>query len=113
MPDAMNSTGKPIARFLAMYDAPIDPDEFDRHYNDVHVPLAKQYPGLRRFTRSHQPTALMGEACYMVVTLDWDDMASMHAALESEAGNRVAEDAMKHLGRLTTFRAMLLELEEL
>lgn len=109
----MNSPAKPIARFLVMYDAPVDPDESERHYNDVHVPLAKQYPGPRRFTRSHQPTALTGEPCYMVVTLEWDDMAAMQAAPESEAANRVAEDAMKHLGRQTTFRAMLLELEEL
>jgi uncharacterized protein (TIGR02118 family) len=35
-----------------MYDIPSDVDAFERHYNDVHIPLAKQYPGLRRYTRS-------------------------------------------------------------
>ena len=55
----------------------------------------------------------MDEPCYMVVPLEWDYMAAMPAALESEAANRAAEDAMKHLRRLTTSPAMLLELEEL
>ena len=45
------------ARFVVMYDAPSDVDAFERHYNNVHIPLAKQYPGLRRYTRSHKLAA--------------------------------------------------------
>ena len=44
-----------------MYDTPSDVDAFERHYNDVHIPLAKQYPGLRRYTRSHEPAVVIGE----------------------------------------------------
>jgi uncharacterized protein (TIGR02118 family) len=108
----MSTPAKEMARFVVIYDTPAHVDAFERHYNDVHLPLAKQYPGLRRYTRSHRPVALMGEPCYMVVMLDWDDMAAMQAALESEAGQRVGEDAMTNLARYTTFRAMLLQLEE-
>jgi uncharacterized protein (TIGR02118 family) len=53
-----------------MYDTPSDIDAFERHYNDVHIPLAKQYPGLRRYTRSHEPAIVIGEPCYLVVMLD-------------------------------------------
>jgi uncharacterized protein (TIGR02118 family) len=35
-----------------MYDTPSDVDAFERHYSDVHISLAKQYPGLRNFTRT-------------------------------------------------------------
>ena len=53
-----------MARFVVMYDTSSDVDAFERHYNDVHIPLAKQYPGLRRYTRSHEPAVVIGEPCY-------------------------------------------------
>ena len=43
---------KQMARFVVMYDTPSDVGAFERHYNDVHIPLAKQYPGLRRARRA-------------------------------------------------------------
>ena len=55
MTTTVDPAAKPKARFVVMYDTPSDVDAFERHYNDVHIPLAKQYPGLRRYTRSHQP----------------------------------------------------------
>lgn len=103
----------PTARFLVIYDTPSDIDEFEHHYNEVHVPLAKQYPGLRRFTRSHEPAVVIGEPGYMVVMLDWDDMDALQTALGSEAGRCTAEDAQTNLARFTTFRGLILELEDL
>ena len=105
-------TSRPTARFVVIYDTPADIDAFERHYSEVHLPLARQYPGLRRYTRSDQPAVVMGEPCYMIAELDWDDMASLQAALGSEAGSRAAEDAMENLARLTTFRAMILQLDD-
>jgi uncharacterized protein (TIGR02118 family) len=103
---------KQMARFVVMYDTPTDVDAFERHYNDVHIPLAKQYPGLRRYTRSREPVAVIGEPCYMVVMLDWDDIAALDAALGSEIGQRTAEDAAANLARYATFRGMILRLDE-
>ncbi|MBV9425400.1 MAG: EthD family reductase [Solirubrobacterales bacterium] len=53
---------KQIARFVGMYDTASDIDAFERHYHDVHAPLAEQYPGLPH-TRSHEPGAVIGEPC--------------------------------------------------
>ena len=100
------------ARFVVLYDTPSDVEAFERHYNDVHIPLAKQYPGLRRYTRSHSPAAVIGEPCYLVVMLDWDDMAALEAALGSETGWRAAEDAAANLTRYATFRGLIMQLEE-
>ena len=36
-------------RFLALYETPTEPEAFDRHYREVHIPLARQLPGLRRY----------------------------------------------------------------
>ena len=95
-----------------MYDTPSDVDAFERHHNDVHIPLARQYRGLRRYTRSHEPAAVISESCYMVVILDWDDMAALEAALGSEIGQRTAEDAQSNLARYATFRGKILQLDE-
>src|SRR5216683_5496378 len=110
---AVDPAAKQTARFVVMYDTPSDIDAFERHYNDVHIPLAKQYPGLRRYTRSHEPGAVIGEPCYMVVMLDWDDTAALEAALGSEIGQRTAEDAAANLARYATFRGMILQLDEI
>ena len=108
----VDPAANPAARFVVLYDTPSDVDAFERHYNDVHIPLAKQYPGLRRYTRSHEPTTMIGEPCYMVAMLDWDDMAALQAALASEIGQRTAEDAAVNLARYAAFRGMILQLDE-
>ncbi|MFI6166082.1 EthD family reductase [Nocardia sp. NPDC051052] len=112
MTASVDPTAEQRARFVVMYDTPSDVQAFERHYAEVHVPLAKQYPGLRRYTRSDNPAAVMGEPCYMVVMLDWDDMPALEAALGSEIGRRTAEDAAANLARFATFRAMILQLDE-
>ena len=112
MTAAVEPAAEQTARFVVMYDTPSDIDAFERHYRDVHIPLAKRYPGLRRFTRSHDPAAVIGDPCYMVVMLDWDDMAALEAALGSEIGRRTAEDAATNLAPYAAFRGMILQLDE-
>jgi uncharacterized protein (TIGR02118 family) len=112
MTATVDPTARQLARFVVMYDTPSDVDAFERHYNEVHIPLAKQYPGLRRYTRSHEPAAVIGEPCYLVVILDWDDMAALEAALGSDIGQRTAEDAVANLARYVSFRGMILQLDE-
>ncbi|WP_254206448.1 EthD family reductase [Nocardia alni] len=46
------------ARLVVVYETPSDIDPFERHHDDVHIPLAKQYPGLRRYTRGHDPATV-------------------------------------------------------
>ena len=33
-----------MVRFLVVYDTPEDPEAFDRHYREVHIPLATRTP---------------------------------------------------------------------
>ena len=103
---------KPMARFVAMYDRPSDVEAFDRHYREVHVPLARQLPGLRRYTVSRDATAVIGEPYHLVAMLDWDDRESLDAALGSEAGSRTAEDVITNLSRYTTIRAVIVQLDD-
>jgi uncharacterized protein (TIGR02118 family) len=101
-----------MVRFLIAYETPVQPDEFDRHYREVHVPLAKKLPGLRRYTVSRKPAPIRGDAYYLVAELDWDDMASLRAAFESPEGRATAKD-VANLAPRGGVRSMVYEVEEI
>lgn len=83
-----------MARMVVVYGTPENPEEFDRHYFDVHIPLAKKLPGLRKYEVSRGPiSAPAGDgAPYLIGTLHFDDMAAIDRAFASEAGRACAAD---------------------
>ena len=79
-------------RLLVQYGQPTDPDAFDRHYRDVHIPLARQIPGLISVTIA-RPTALGDEpAPYVVAELDFESHEAFGAGLQSAEGQATAAD---------------------
>lgn len=100
-----------MVRFLVLYHRPADPEAFDRHYREVHIPLAKKLPGLRRYTVSRDPAPVRGgEPYYLVAELDWDDMESLQRAFQSPEGQAAAADVPKFAG--SGVQSMICELEE-
>jgi uncharacterized protein (TIGR02118 family) len=82
-----------MVRLLALYHPPEDPAAFDKHYNEIHIPLARQLPGLLRYAVSKNlPT---GSPYYLIAELDWEDMASAQAALGSPIGAEAGADVAK------------------
>jgi uncharacterized protein (TIGR02118 family) len=101
-----------MVRFLVVYSTPADPTAFDRHYRDVHVPLARTLPGLRRYTLSRDASAVRGgEPFYLVAELDWDDLDAMRAAFTSPQGRATAED-VANLAPDGRVRSMVFEVDE-
>jgi uncharacterized protein (TIGR02118 family) len=94
------------ARFLAAYETPADPETFDRHYREVHIPLARRLPGLRRYTVSRSVTSVRGVPYYLVAELDWDTMDELRAAFASPPGRATAEDAAR-LQDLASVRSLI------
>ena len=66
---------------------------FDKYYNEIHIPLAKQLPGLVRYTISRNLAA--NAQYYLIAELDWADLASAQAALRSPVGAACAADVAK------------------
>lgn len=83
-----------MARMLVIYKTPKDPSAFDKHYFDVHVPLAKQLPGLIKYETSKGPIVPLAGAAdpYLIGTLHFDSMAAIKAAFASECGRACAAD---------------------
>ncbi|WP_316784786.1 EthD family reductase [Streptomyces sasae] len=100
------------ARFIVLYETPADPAAFDRHYRDVHLPLARRLPGLRRYTLGRDMGAVRGgEPYYLLAELEWDTMEELRAAFASPEGRATATDSA-HLQGLTPVRSMIYTVEE-
>lgn len=102
MTDALDTASRARARFVVLWKEPIDRDAFERHYRDVHIPLAKKLSGLRRYAVARQPRTVRGEQQYYIIAeLDWDDMAALQRDFASPAGQETAKD-VEILARLTS-----------
>jgi uncharacterized protein (TIGR02118 family) len=99
------------ARFLALYETPADPAAFDRHYREVHIPLGRRLPGLRRYTVSRDVVAVRGAPYYLAAELDWDTIDDLRAAFASPEGRATAEDAAR-LQELAPVRSMIFTVDD-
>jgi uncharacterized protein (TIGR02118 family) len=79
---------------VVIYATPKDPAAFDDHYVNVHIPLAKQLPGLRRYDVSRGPIMQVagGRDPYLIGTLYFDDLAAIRAAFATPIGQQCAAD---------------------
>jgi uncharacterized protein (TIGR02118 family) len=82
-----------MVRLLVLYNPPEDAVAFDKYYNESHIPLAKQLPGLVGYTISRNLAA--NAQYYLIAELDWADMASAQAALRSSIGAECTADVAK------------------
>lgn len=99
------------ARFLALYEAPADPEAFDQHYHQVHIPLLRQLRGLRRYSVGRDVTTLHGAPYYLVTELEWDTMEELRAAFASPEGQATAADAAR-LQELAPVRRMIFTVDD-
>ena len=100
------------ARFIVLWGTPSDPPDFDRHRREIHVPLTKRLPGLRRYTLSRGTTAIRcGDPYHLIAELDFDDLTALQDAFGSPEGQAAAAD-VAHLAAGASLRSMVYELEE-
>jgi uncharacterized protein (TIGR02118 family) len=101
-----------MVRLMVLYGRPDDTETFDRHYRDVHIPLAKQLSGLRRYTVSRGVAVTTGEdSSYLVAELDFDDQAALEAALGSPGGRAAGKDMITNLAS-GGVRTLVFEVDE-
>ena len=83
-----------MARMLAIYKTPKDPAAFDKHYFEVHIPLAKKLPGLVKYDVGRNPIiSPTGHTdVYCIGTLHFDSPEAIKAAFASPEGQACAAD---------------------
>jgi uncharacterized protein (TIGR02118 family) len=79
---------------VVIYPTPKDVEAFDRHYFDIHVPLAKKIPGLKSYEVNDGPiTVPVGSSSiHRIGTLYFDDMAAIQKAFSSPEGQAAGAD---------------------
>ena len=85
-----------MAKLIVFYRTPRDPAEFDRYYAQVHIPLAKTIPGLRRLEVTRVTGAPSGASdLYLIAELYFDNAAAREAALASNEAKATEADLSK------------------
>lgn len=79
---------------IAVYKTPRDKVFFEEHYHQVHIPLARQLPGLLRYEiNDGSVMSTTGHSdVYKIATLYFETMEIMMAAFKTEIGKQCAID---------------------
>ena len=103
------------ARLLVLWGTPADPDLFERHYREVHVPLVNKLQGVRRYTLSRDTVPVRGgQPYYRIAEVDFDDMTALQQAFASPEGRTAAADVTTMSSATgAQVRSMIYELEDL
>jgi uncharacterized protein (TIGR02118 family) len=92
-----------MVKLIAMYKTPHDQRAFDSHYAEVHTPLVRKIPGLRRLEVAKITGAPIGEAeHYLIAEMYFDDQDSMQKSLSSPEGKATARDLVSFAGSIVT-----------
>jgi uncharacterized protein (TIGR02118 family) len=83
-----------MAKMTVIYKTPKDKEFFEKHYFDIHVPLAKQLPGLIKYEINNGPVnSTTGHSeTYRIANLYFHSLEEMMNAFRSEIGEKCASD---------------------
>jgi uncharacterized protein (TIGR02118 family) len=86
-----------MAHVVVMYKTPKDAAAFDKHYSEIHIPIAKKLPGLRKYEISGGLVATPAgpSGFHLIATLYFDSMAAIQAAFAGAEGKAAAADVQK------------------
>jgi uncharacterized protein (TIGR02118 family) len=92
-----------MVKLVALYTLPPDPETFDRHYHEIHLPLIERWPGLRRVEAGRVTGAVGGPApYYMMAEMYFDDADALRAAMRSPEGRAAGDDLQAFAKGLVT-----------
>ena len=83
-----------MAKMTVIYKMPTDKEFFEKHYFEVHVPLAKQLPDLIKYEINDGPIATTTghSETYRIANLYFTSLEAMMNAFRSEIGQKCAAD---------------------
>jgi uncharacterized protein (TIGR02118 family) len=84
-------------KVVVLYTQPDDPEAFDKHYQEVHVPLVRALPGLQRFEAGKIVAAGDGgeQTYYRIAELYFADQAALGAGVGGPEGQATTADYQK------------------
>jgi len=91
-------------KLIALYQTPPDPAAFDRHYDEVHAPLARKIPGLTRLVINRPITPPWGgpSPYYLIAELHFPDEAAFNAGMASPENRATGKDLRQFAANIVT-----------
>lgn len=84
-----------MVKLIAVYRHPEDVEAFERHYREVHVPLARKMPHLERLEVSRVYDAPGGSHdVYLIAEMIFPSRQALDEALSSPEGKAAGKDLM-------------------
>jgi uncharacterized protein (TIGR02118 family) len=83
-----------LFQLTVLYNHPEDPAAFDKHYDEVHAPLAATIPGLQRYTVARPGAGPDGAKppYYLVAVLEFESEAAYAAGMSAPEGKAAGAD---------------------
>jgi uncharacterized protein (TIGR02118 family) len=83
-----------MVQMTVIYKIPEDVDFFEKHYFEIHIPLAKKLPGLLKYEiNDGQIMSTTGHTeTHRIANLYFNSMEEMKKAFQSEIGQQCAAD---------------------
>ena len=96
-----------MVKITVLYGHPDDPAAFERHFDDVHIPLVNAMPNLRRVEKALVVATSDGSAppYYRVVELYFDSEEELQASRATPEGRAPGEDVPNYATGGATVRA--------
>ena len=92
-----------MIKLIALYRKPADAAAFEKHYDEIHTPLVRKYPGLRKLEITRITGAPIGEAKFhLMAEMSWDSKEAMDSALSSPEGKAVVKDLLSFAADVVT-----------
>ena len=91
-------------KFFALYKKPEDVPAFLEHYDNVHAPLARKVPGLKKLVVNRiTGNAFGGDAPYFLIAeMQFESREDFDAAMSSDENRATGKDAMQFAKGLIT-----------
>ena len=89
-----------MVKLVAIYTEPQDIQAFETHYKEVHTPLIRKMPSVRKLELNRFTGAPMGAArYYLMAEIYFDNRDDMMASLNSPEGQAAGKDIMSFAGK--------------
>jgi uncharacterized protein (TIGR02118 family) len=94
-----------MVRLLVLYGQPKDPAAFDKHYQEVHIPIARQMKGLKKWTVGKVTGTADGKPSpyYYIADLYMESRADFEQLLASPEGRSAIADIPNYATGGATF----------
>jgi uncharacterized protein (TIGR02118 family) len=84
-----------MVKLVALFKKPSDTNSFEEHYWNVHVPLVRKMPGIKRLETGRVTGAPMSSPQFFrIAEMYFEDQQALNAAMMSPDGIAAAKDLM-------------------